>query len=284
MATIRDYYEILGVDKSAGGAEIKKAYRQLALKFHPDRNKSPDAEAKFKEINEAYEVLSDKQKRSAYDQFGHAAFDPAGGMGSNPFSGGFRQGPFTYTYTTSGQNPFGNMDFDFSDPFDIFEQFFGGGFARAARRPRYGIKVSFMEAVKGTTKEVTINGKKHTVKIPPGADDGTRLRFADFDITLDVQPHERFKRDGYDLFVDQEVDFVTAILGGKVKVPTIDGDLTLRVRPGTQPNTLIRIRQEGVPRLKSSGKGDLFVRLVVKLPEKINNKQKKLLEEYQKNN
>jgi len=99
-----------------------------------------------------------------------------------------------------------------------------------------------------------------------------------------VQPHERFKRDGYDLFVDQEVDFVTAILGGKVKVPTIDGDLTLRVRPGTQPNTLIRIRQEGVPRLKSSGKGDLFVRLVVKLPEKINNKQKKLLEEYQKNN
>lgn len=284
MATKRDYYEILGVDKSAGGAEIKKAYRQLALKFHPDRNKSPDAEAKFKEINEAYEVLSDKQKRSAYDQFGHAAFDPAGGMGNNPFSGGFRQGPFTYTYTTSGQNPFGNMDFDFSDPFDIFEQFFGGGFARAARRPRYGIKVSFMEAVKGTTKEVTINGKKHTVKIPPGADDGTRLRFADFDITLDVQPHERFKRDGYDLFVDQEVDFVTAILGGKVKVPTIDGDLTLRVRPGTQPNTLIRIRQEGVPRLKSSGKGDLFVRLVVKLPEKINNKQKKLLEEYQKNN
>ena len=284
MATKRDYYEILGVDKSAGGAEIKKAYRQLALKFHPDRNKSPDAEAKFKEINEAYEVLSDKQKRSAYDQFGHAAFDPAGGMGNNPFSGGFRQGPFTYTYTTSGQNPFGNMDFDFSDPFDIFEQFFGGGFARAARRPRYGIKVSFMEAVKSTTKEVTINGKKHTVKIPPGADDGTRLRFADFDITLDVQPHERFKRDGYDLFVDQEVDFVTAILGGKVKVPTIDGDLTLRVRPGTQPNTLIRIRQEGVPRLKSSGKGDLFVRLVVKLPEKINNKQKKLLEEYQKNN
>jgi DnaJ-class molecular chaperone len=205
-------------------------------------------------------------------------------MGSNHFSGVFRQGPFTNTYTTSGQNPFGNMYFDFTDPFDIFEQFFGGGFARAARRPRYGIKVSFMEAVKGTTKEVTINGKKHTVKIPPGADDGTRLRFADFDITLDVQPHERFKRDGYDLFVDQEVDFVTAILGGKVKVPTIDGDLTLRVRPGTQPNTLIRIRQEGVPRLKSSGKGDLFVRLVVKLPEKINNKQKKLLEEYQKNN
>jgi DnaJ-class molecular chaperone len=280
MTSKRDYYEILGLERSATADDIKKAYRKLALKYHPDRNKEDNAEAKFKEINEAYEVLKDAKKRQSYDQFGHAAFDAAAGMGSNPFAGGFRQGPFTYTYSTGGQNPFGGADF--SDPFDIFEQFFGGGFAQAARRPRYSLQVDFMEAVKGATKTVKIDGKEHTIKIPAGADDGTRIRFENFDVTLDVRPHPKFRREGYDLFLDQEIDFVTATLGGKIKVPALEEELTLKVRAGTQSHTLVRLRDEGVPYLRGRGKGDLYVRLIVKVPDKLTKDQKKLLEQYRK--
>lgn len=278
----KDYYEILGVDRKADANELKSAYRKLALKHHPDRNQGDKkAEEKFKEINEAYQVLSDKKKRDAYDQFGHSAFNPAaGGVGSNPFAGGFRQGPFTYTYTTSGQNPFGNMDF--SDPFEIFEQFFGGGFAGTARRPRYSLSISFMEAIKGVTKEVKIDGQERKIKVPAGANDGTRIRFDEFDITIDVKPHQRFKREGYDLFVDAKISFTTAALGGKIEVPTTNGPLKLKVRAGTQSHTLIRLRGEGVPHLRGSGKGDLYVRLIVEVPEKLSREQKQLLEQLQK--
>lgn len=285
MPTKRDYYEILGVSKTATDSEIKSAYRKMALKWHPDKNpdNKTEAEAKFKEINEAYQVLSDKQKRQTYDQFGHAAFDPASGMGGNPFTGGFRQGPFTYTYTTSG-NP--NMDFDFGDPFEIFEQFFGGGFAngaygRAARRPRYSLTIDFIEAIKGTTKEVTIEGKKHTIKVPAGANDGTRIRFDNFDITISVRTHPHYRRDGYDLFVDHDIPFTLAALGGVTEVNTIESKLKLKVRAGTASHTLVRLRGEGVPYLQRSGKGDLYVRLIVKVPDKLNREQKKLLQQLQ---
>ncbi len=286
MPTTRDYYEILGLTKTASEAEIKSAYRKMALKFHPDRNKEPDAEAKFKEINEAYQILSDAKKKQAYDQFGHAAFDPASGMGGagggNPFAGGFRQGPFTWSYNTGagGQNPCEGMDMN--DPFEIFESFFGGGggFGRAAR-PRYSLTVDFMDAVKGAEKVVTIDGKQHTVKIPAGADDGTRLRFNEFDITIDVRPHARFKRDGYDLFVDEDISFTTAALGGEVQVPTIEGTLKMKIRPGTQSHTLVRLRGEGIQHLQSKAKGDLYVRVVVKVPEKLSREQKRILEELQ---
>lgn len=278
MAAKRDYYDILGVSKSASADEIKSAYRKLALKFHPDRNKEPDAEAKFKEINEAYQVLSDTKKKQAYDQFGHAAFDPASGMGGNPFSGGFQQGPFTWTYSTSGgQNPFEGSDF--GDPFEIFEAFFGGGGFSRTRRQRYSLTVEFMEAVKGAEKRVTIEGKERTIKIPAGANDGTRLRFDDFDITLDVKPDDRYKRDGYDLFVDEEISFPMAVLGGTVEVPTLDNKLKLKVRPGTQSHTLVRLRGEGVQHLQGRGKGDLYVRLIVQVPEKLNKEQRKLIEQ-----
>lgn len=290
MASKRDYYDVLGLKKSASAAEIKSAYRKLALKYHPDKNKADDAEAKFKEINEAYQVLSDEKKRQTYDQFGHAAFDPsrgggAGAAGGNPFAGGFggQQGPFTWTYTSSGGqggNPFGNADF--GDPFDIFEQFFGGGFSQAYgnRRPRmrYGIKIDFMEAVEGVTKEISVEGKKHKVKIPAGADDGTRIRFDDFDVSIDVKPHPRFKRDGYDVFVDEEIPFSLAALGGNIKVKTLKGELKLKVRPGTQSHSLVRLRGEGVPRLRGGGRGDLYVRMIVKVPEKLTAEQKKFIE------
>lgn len=290
MATPRDYYEVLGLQKSATAADIKKAYRKMALKFHPDKNKEPDAETKFKEINQAYEVLSDENKRKAYDQFGHAAFDPASGMGGNPFGQGFPggfgqgQGPFTYTYSTGGQNPFEGMD-GFSDPFEIFEQFFGGGFAnaaRAARKPRYALQISFMDAVKGVTKEVEINGKKHTLKVPPGVDDGTRIRYDEFDVTIDVLPHETFKREGYDVFIDHPIDFSLAALGGNTTVSTLKGELKLKVRPGTASHTLVRLRGEGMPVLQRSGHGDLYVRLVVEVPTKLTREQRKVLEQWKK--
>jgi len=282
MSSKRDYYEILGVDKSVSAEDLKKAYRKMALKFHPDRNKEPDAEEKFKEINQAYEVLSDEQKRKMYDQFGHAAFDGAAGMGGSPFGGGFQQGPFTYSYSTGG-NPFQGFE-DFSDPFDIFEQFFGGGFgaARGPRKPRYTMRVDFMDTVHGAEKTVTIDGKEHTIKIPAGADDGTRVRYEEFDITFDVLPHPKFRRDGYDIFVDQEIDFPTAALGGKIEVETLDSSLKLKVRPGTQSHTLVRLQGEGMPHIRGKGRGDLYVRMIVTVPKKLSRKQKKLLEEFQK--
>lgn len=276
MTTKRDYYEILGVEKTATQADLKKAYRKLALKFHPDHNKSADAEEKFKEINEAYQILSDEKKRQTYDQFGHAAFSGASGMGSNPFAGGARSGPFTYSYTSTGDNPFGG--YDFGDPFEIFESFFGGGFSRQARRPRYSLRVDFMEAVNGITKEVEIDGKKRKIKIPAGASDGTRIRFDEFDVSLDVLPHPEFKREGYDIYLDKDIPLYLAVLGGTQQIKTLDGTLNLRIRPGTQSHTMVRLRGEGVRHIRGGGRGDLFVRIKVKIPEKLSREQKRLYE------
>ncbi len=279
MPTKRDYYDILAIQKSATDKEIKAAYRKQALKWHPDKNpdKKKEAEEKFKEINEAYQVLSDPQKRQHYDQFGHSAFDPRGGMGGNPFSGA-QSGPFTWTYTTgSGSNPFEGMDF--GDPFDIFESFFGGGFSRAQQRKRYSLSIDFMEAVKGVVKEVEIDGKKHKIKIPAGANDGTRIRFDDFDVTINVRSHSKYKRDGYDLYVDKKIPYSMAVLGGVTEIATLnDKKLKLKVRAGTQSHALVRLRGEGVPQVRSSGKGDLYVRLIVAVPEKPTEEQKRALE------
>jgi len=283
MSAKRDYYEVLGVSKTASAAEIKSAYRKAALKYHPDRNKEKDAEAKFKEINEAYQVVSDKEKRQKYDQFGHAAFDPSSGMGggAGPFSGfdfsGFANGGQGSSWSsTSG----GAGGADFSDPFEIFEQFFGGGFSRARRQhPRYGLKISFMEAVDGVEKEVVFqDGKKKKVKVPAGVDNGTRIRFDDFDISIDVGTHQRYKRDQYDIFVDEKISFTLAALGGQLNVKTLHDELKLKIRPGTQSHTLVRLRGEGVKHLRGRGKGDFYVRLIVEVPEKLSREQKKILE------
>lgn len=282
MPTKRDYYEILGVAKTASATELKSAYRKKALEFHPDRNKAADAEEKFKEVNEAYEVLSDPKKKQLYDQFGHAAFDPRSGFGGYGQAG--QQGPFTYTYRSSG-NPFGGagFDVDFGDPFEIFEAFFGGAspFGRAARKPHYTLRIEFMEAVKGTERTIVHQGKEHTIKVPAGASEGTRIQFNDFDVSVDVKPHEVFKRDGYDIFVEQEIPFTMASLGGMVEVATVDKPVKLKVRAGTQPNTMIRLRGKGVPHLRGGGSGDQYVRLVVKIPEKLNREQKRLLEAFE---
>lgn len=281
MVTNRDYYEVLGVTKSASEADIKSAYRKAALKYHPDRNKESDAEQKFKEINEAYEILKDPQKRQSYDQFGHAAFDPRSGMGGQPGGGFNQQGPFSWSYTsTGGANPFASAGgADFSDPFEIFEQFFGGAspFRRGPAKPHYSMKIAFMDAVRGVEKTIIHQGKEFTIRIPAGANDGTRIKYPEFDISIDVQPDKVFKRDGYDIFVDQEVSFVTASLGGDVDVPSVDGPIKVKIRAGTQPGTMMRLKGKGVPALRGGGRGDEYVRLVVVVPTNLNREQKQKL-------
>lgn len=274
----RDFYEVLGVTKSASASDIKSAYRKLALQYHPDRNKSPDAEEKFKEINEAYEVLSDPQKKSTYDQFGHDAFKQAGG--ANPFSGGFNQsGPFTYTYTSGGgENPFG--DFDFSNPFDIFEQFFGGSFGGSRHRlPRYQIEISFMEAVKGCQKEVKIEGKTKKISIPAGVDNDQKIKFSDFILYIQVAKDKVFQRDGYDVYLDQKISIKQAILGGEIEVLSLDGPMKIKVKPGTQSHSLFRYRGKGIRHLNYNHFGDLYIRLVVDIPTRLSRDQKKQIEE-----
>lgn len=293
MATKRDYYDVLGISKSASADEIKKAYRKLALEWHPDRNKSTGAHEKFKEINEAYAVLSDDKKKQTYDQFGHSAFQPGmgggAGAGQGPFGGFGRQGPFTYTYTSQGgASPFGS---DFIDPFEIFEQFFGGGFGRATRQPRnvYEITIDFMEAVKGASKEIHLpkgeaggGSVRRTIKIPAGVDTGSRIRFDDFDILIRVRPDKQFVREGDDLVVEQEITFSEAALGTHIEVPTIDGPLKLRIQPGTQAGTLIRLRGRGIPHIRGGGRGDQYVKVVLKVPSHLTRRQREILEEFEK--
>lgn len=302
MATNNDYYQTLGVSKNASLDEVKRAYRKLALQYHPDRNKTKEAEAKFKEVTKAYEVLSDPQKKQAYDQFGHAAFEqgagpfggaygPFGGFGGQTRTG--RYGPFTYTYTTSGDRggfsgeagPGSGWDFGgFSDPFEIFEQFFGGEspFGARQRRPTYSLTIDFMEAVEGTQKKVSIDGRTQTIKIPAGVDDGSRIRFGDYDVVLDVRPDPRFRREGADIISEKEISFPQAALGDTIEVETIDGEVKLRVPPGTQPSTIIRLRQRGVPYLRGSGRGDHYVQIKVVIPKNLSRRQKQLLEQFQR--
>ena len=290
MATKRDYYDILGISKSATDEEIKKSYRKLALEWHPDRNKATNANEKFKEINEAYAVLSSKDKRATYDQFGAAAFSPGAGQagGQGPFGGGFRQGPFSYTYSTSGGMPFGD---EFIDPFEIFEQFFGGGAGFAggrqrARRDVYEISISLEDAIKGVTKDVMLprgrageGSEKKTIKIPAGVDTGSRIRFDEFDIVVDVKKDRRFHREGDDLVVEQDISYAKAALGGVQDIALIEGSVKIHIQPGTQPGTLIRIKGKGAPHVRTGGRGDLYIKIQIHIPTHLTNRQKEILGE-----
>jgi DnaJ-class molecular chaperone len=261
------------------------------LEWHPDRHRDDKeaAEKRFKEINEAYQVLSDPQKRSAYDQFGHSAFSPGGMPGGFGGQGGFpgggaqsgRWGPFTYTYTTSGDGGSPFAGFDFGDPFDIFESFFGGGtpFGRGQRIPRYSIQIDFTDAINGVEKEVSIEGKKRKIKIPPGVDEGSRIRFDDFILSINVRPHEVFERDGADIYVRELIPFSLAALGGEIEVPTVDGSVKVRVRSGTQSGTMIRLKGKGAPRLRGRGRGDEYVRITVAVPERLTREQRRIIGE-----
>lgn len=285
----KDFYEVLGVSKNATEAEIKSAYRRLARQHHPDVDKSPGAAGKFKEISEAYQVLSDHQKRRTYDQFGSAAFEPGqapSGGGYNPFG----QGGFQYTWSSNGGQGFEG----FADPFDLFEQIFGMGgftseFARGFRRRQtYQMDLSFEEAVRGVTKEVEIprvegnhNQVKRetmTIRVPAGVDEGTRMRFNDVDIIFRVRPSGEFERRGADIFTQSSISIPQAVLGDVIEVKTVQGKVSLKIPPGTQSDALIRIKGKGVPTLRG-GVGDHYVRIKIKVPQNTSGREKELYQE-----
>jgi len=286
MAAKTDYYDILGVSKTASADEIKKAYRKQALEWHPDRHQADKeaAEKRFKEINEAYQVLSDTNKRSQYDQFGSTGPQGNPFAGGNPFGGmGGQTGPFTYTYTTGagGQNPFGNADF--GDPFDIFEAFFGGGnpFGQTRRPqvPRYSMTIDFMDAVKGVSKDVDVEGKKRKIKIPAGIYEGARINFGDFTLSVNIKPDKLFERQDDDIYVNIAIPFSLAVMGGEIKVPTIDGEVKIKIHQATQSGSMMRLKEHGVPHLHGRGRGDHYIRLNVFVPEKLSHEQRNIIEE-----
>lgn len=299
MATKRDYYDILGVSKGASEAEIKSAYRKLARQHHPDIDKTTGAAERFKEIGEAYQVLSDPQKKQAYDQFGHAAFDRSSGFGGagqgaggfNPFGGG--GGWQTYNWSSGGGgNP--NVQFDFGgfeDPFDLFEQIFGGGspFGQAyRRRPTYQLNLTFDEAMHGVTKEVEIESrnaqgriqrKRMKIKVPAGVDNGVKMRFGDLDIVFQVSRNPEFLREGADIFSEITVNIPQLVLGDVFEVKTVQGRVKVKVPPGTQPGSLVKLKGKGAPRLGSSGHGDHYVRVNLEVPQNPSKQEKQLYEE-----
>ena len=296
MAGKRDYYEILGVGKNASDDEIKKAYRKLAVKYHPDKNPGDkEAEAKFKEINEAHDVLSDKQKRARYDQFGHAG---VGGAGGNPFGGG------------AGGNPFGGFDFNgqtFNFDFggggafdDILGSIFGLG--GGARRPRRGadyqtsVTLTFEEAIFGTTKKVSVQGKDLKIKIPAGIDDGMSIRLrgkggpapeggtepGDLYVRVRVKSHKHLTREGAIILSEEKIDMVDAALGCEIDVETVDGVVTMKVPAGTQSGTPFKLSGHGVPFRGDGDRGPHIVTILVETPKNLSRKQKELLEQFKK--
>ena len=292
----RDYYEVLGVSKNASDDEIKKAYRKLAIKYHPDKNPGDkEAEAKFKEINEAHDVLSDKQKRARYDQFGHAG---VGGASGNPFAGGnpFGQGGnFNYNGQTF------NFDFGGMGGFeDILGSLFGFG---GARRPRKGadyqtsVSLSFEEAIFGTTKEVSANGENIKVKIPAGIDDGMSIRLrgkggeepeggtekGDLYVRVRVKPHKNLTREGAIILSEETISMVDAALGCEIDVETVDGPIRMKVPAGTQSGTPFKLSGHGVPFRADGDRGPHIVTVIVETPKNLSRKQKELLEEFKKN-
>ena len=364
MAAKRDYYEVLGVQKGASADEIKKAYRKLAIKYHPDRNPgNKEAEEKFKEATEAYEVLSDDKKRPIYDQYGFAGLDGSSGFGG---AGGFSSSHAFHDFS----DLFGGMGGGFGD---IFEGIFGGGRSSSrARNPnapeqgqslRYDLDISFKDAVYGTKAEIkfahneacpdchgsgaaaggsrktctacggsgqirrqagffavqqtcpTCHGagtvidkpcgschgsgvqeksKRVTLTIPAGVDDGKRIAIhgegdagknggpaGDLIVVLHVEPHTYFERSGQDLYCAVPVTMVQAALGETIFITTLDGKkIEFKLPAGTQNGKLLRIKNEGVPVLNTSRKGDLYIKILVQVSSRLSSKQKELLEEF----
>ncbi len=292
----KDYYRILGVNRDASERDIKQIYRKLARKHHPDVNPGDkSAEAKFKEINEAYEVLSDPGKRKKYDQYGDqwqyadqfakAGYKAPPGWDSN--RGGDNSG-FYYAGTEDDSGMFEEM----------LRQFGAGTRGRTRSRPRPGqdievpVEVTLEEAYQGAARLVSLDGKRLEVKIPPGVNDGSRVRIAgkggpgygggpggDLYLIVSVKPHAIFQRKGEDLHEDIEVPLTMAILGGEVEVPTLKGKVMLRIPPETQNGRVFRLAGQGMPKLNDSSRGDLLAAVKVVLPTKLSSREKELFKE-----
>lgn len=306
MSTKKDFYEILGITKGSSPEEIKSAYRKLARKHHPDmvpEAEKAKAEAQFKEINEAYQVLSDPTKKQRYDTYGHAGMGngTAGSGGPGGFGGGQR-GPFSYSYSTGGQQGFGGID-----PFDIFEEVFGFRGFGGARRPQkgkslqYEMQVDFADAVKGVEKEINIESGKVKVKIPAGIRSGTEIKFpgkgmpgpdnlppGDLFLTFRVKEPKEFQIMGANIGIPLEVDFVDAALGTTVEVLVVDptsstgtSKVKMKVPAGTQHGQQIKLKGLGMPDLRGRGRGDAIIQAFIVIPQKLSRKQRKLLEDFQ---
>ncbi len=304
----RDYYQLLGVSRSADEVEIKKAYRKLAMQFHPDKNpNNKKAEEKFKEISEAYEILSDDQKRQNYDQFGHAA------AGGNPFAGG------GFGSASRARGAYGNAGAG-SDPFqDIFGDAFGDLFnqngPRGGRGPggsrgfnnkgsdlKYTLTISFEEAALGCEKTISFmrqvaakeENARLSVTVPAGVKDSQRLKLAnegdkptggaagDLYVVIGVQEHILFRRDENDVVLDLPITYTDAILGTTVEIPTLFGKAEIKIPAGTHSGQNFRLKSKGFPRIGATGSGDMLVRVIVDTPLKTNSRQKELLEELHK--
>ena len=284
----KDYYDILGVKKSASADEIKKAYRGLAKKFHPDKNKgNKEAENKFKEISEAYAVLSDTEKREQYDRLGKEAFR-GGGPGGNPFAGGANPfSGFDFSQFTGGggrargaRRPAGGAG-GFTD---IFSDLFGGGGGFEPGPERGGdleaeLTIDFRDAILGTTMDLVINGKGVKVKIPEGVSDGQRIRLrgkgapgssggpaGDLNVLIHVRTHPLFERRGDDIYIDLPIKVGEAIRGAEVEVPTIHGPVRARIPAGTQGGQTFRLRGKGVKK-KTGTAGDHYYRVEIAVPK-----------------
>lgn len=306
----KDYYKILGVDRKASDAEIKRAYRKLALKYHPDRNRGDkQAEERFKEINEAYQVLSDPEKRAHYDRLGesYSRWQQRGAPGGFNWEEWFTQAPgggrVRVEYGDLG-DLFGGAGFgDFSE---FFRRIFGGmpdlrsdfststrtrGPAEATVSPpiQQKVTISLTEAYQGTTRQIEMNGRKREVIIPRGARTGTKVRVPeaitvapnqpkiDLYLVIEVAEDPRFERKGDDLYTEVKIDLFTAVLGGEVTVPTLSGNVVLSIPPGTQPGQTFRLSGKGMPHLKNPDTyGDLYVKVGVQIPRHLTPAQKDL--------
>lgn len=308
-----DYYQVLGVDKKASADDIKKAYRKLALKWHPDKNpNNKAAEEKFKKISEAYAVLSDTEKRQQYDQFGSADqfrqqysqedifrnFDLDEILRSFGFGGSGRT-----TFRTTRRGGVSRDDYD-----DPFAGLFGGGGGMGGRQQyanmpqkgqdaEYNLSITLEESVFGADKKISFQLENRvediSVKIPAGISSGKKLRLpgkglsgynggpsGDLYLNINVLPHPIYARDGNDLYIEKTIKFTQAVMGTSIDVTTLDGSVKrLKISPGTQNNTKIRMKGYGVPGLKGAPRGDLYVKINVDVPKKLSDRQMKLVQQ-----
>ena len=302
MAT-RDYYEILGVNKNASAEEIKRAFRKLAMKYHPDRNPNKkEAEERFKEINEAYAVLSDQEKRKQYDTFGKEGFHQRFTQ-EDIFRGFDFDDILSNLFGGRGRREFrfgGRGGYDFGDVFGR-----QGGFQETGRMPQkgedvtYELAISLEEAAFGAEKRISFrkNGKLEevSVRIPRGIPSGKKLRLAgkgtegrnggphgDLYLQVSVREHPVFTREGDDLIVEEEISFSEAVMGTTVEVPTLEGMKKVKVQPGTQSHTKLRLKGLGIPHFQKEGKGDEYVKVIVKVPKRVSEKGRGLIQELAK--